>query len=125
MSEHEQIRDILLDHPGRRNMITAPAIAEMIGIDPGPSGVVARERITETIITYRLPVATSNKGYYLLEDPDDLKRYQRSLDGRANKITMRKLYVTQYFSEFYNTEELELTREAFEEEDNEDLVNNE
>ena len=124
MSEHEKIREILLKHQGKKNMITAPVIAESIGIEPGPSGVDIRELITETIITYHLPIASSSRGYYLLEDPEDLKRYQKSLDGRSNKITMRKLLVTQYFSEFYNREELELTREAFEEEDIEDMENN-
>ena len=123
MSEHEKIREILLNHRGKINMITAPAIAESIGIEPGPSGVDIRELITETIITYHLPVASSSRGYYLLEDPEDLKRYQKSLDGRTNKITMRKLLVTQYFNELYNIEELELTREAFVEEDLEDVEN--
>ena len=36
----EQIKDILLGHVGKNNMIKAEAIAEMIGIDPGPSGVI-------------------------------------------------------------------------------------
>ena len=89
MSAREQIRELLLNHPGKINMITAPAIAENIGIEPGPSGVEIRELITETIITYHLPVASSSRGYYLLEDSDDLKRYQKSLDGRTNKITMK------------------------------------
>jgi len=116
----EQIRYILLDHVGKNNMITADAIAEMIGIDPGPSGVRIRELITDTIVSHHLPVASSNRGYYLLENSEDLKRYQRSLDGRANKITSRKILVTQFFSEFYNQEELELGREVFEDIDEED-----
>ena len=116
----EQIRYILLDHVGKNNMITADAIAEMIGIDPGPSGVIIRGLITDTIMSYRLPVASSNRGYYLLENSEDLKRYQMSLDGRANKITSRKILVTQFFSEFYNQEELELGREVFDDIDEED-----
>ena len=52
MSKHEKIKEILLNHKGKNNMITAPAIAEQIGIDPGPSGVDIRNLITETIITY-------------------------------------------------------------------------
>ena len=115
----EQIKGILLDHVGKENMIKAETIAEIIGIEPGPSGVRIRELITDTIISNRLPVASSNRGYYLLEDSEDLKRYQRSLDGRANKITSRKILVTQYFSEFYNQEELELGREVFEDIDEE------
>ena len=117
----EQIKDILLGHVGKNNMIKAEAIAEMIGIDPGPSGVRIRGLITDTIVSQHLPVASSNRGFYLLENSVDLKRYQRSLDGRANKITSRKILVTQYFSEFYNQEELELGREIFEDNDEEDI----
>ena len=116
----EQIKGILLDHVGKVNMIKAEAIAEIIGIPPGPSGIRIRELITETIVSSHLPVASSNRGYYLLENSEDLKRYQRSLDGRANKITSRKILVTQFFSEFYNQEELELGREVFEDIDEED-----
>lgn len=121
MSEHERIKELLLNHRGKRNMITAQTIADTIDVEAGPSGVGIRDLITETIITNHLPVASSSRGYYLLEDPEDLKRYQRSLEGRVNKITMRKILVTQYFNEYYNREELELTREAFEEEDLEDI----
>ena len=120
MSIHEKIKEILLNHNGKTNMIPAPAIAEQIGIPAGPSGVDIRGLITETIITYHLPIASSNRGFYLLEDSEDLKRYQKSLDGRSNKITMRRLLVTQYFSEFYDREELELTREVFDDEDNDE-----
>ncbi len=124
MPEYKKIRDILKKYKGKRNMITASVIAEMIGMEPGPSGVDIREAITETIIKFHLPVASSNRGYYFLEEPEDLKRYQRSLDGRVNKITLRKILVTQYFNEFYNREIPELTREAFEEEDFEEMENN-
>jgi len=119
----EQIRDILLRHRGKKNAITAEAIAEEIKIEPGPSGVTIRDLITETIVTYRLPVASTNRGYYFLEDEDDLKRYQKSLDGRANKITTRRVLITQYFYEYYNLEDLELTKEIFEDKDIESELN--
>ena len=118
----EQIEAILRDHVGKKNMIKAEAIAEMIGLDPGPSGVIIRGLITETIVSFHLPVASSNRGYYLLENSEDLKRYQRSLDGRVHKITSRRILVTQYFSEFYNQEEFELGREIFEDIDEEEDI---
>ena len=114
MSIHEQIRDILLNHKSKKNAITAETIAEQIGIDPGPSGVNIRDKITETIINYRLPVASTNRGYYFLEDEDDLKRYEKSLEGRSNKILYRKFKVMEYFYEYYNKEILEFTKEIFE-----------
>ena len=117
MPIHGTIREILLNHREKRSMITAPAIVITIGIKSESFGVDIRELITETIIMYHLPVASSSWGYYLLEDPKNLKQSQRSLDRRANKITMRKWFVAQYFNEFYNREQLEQVQDALYPED--------
>lgn len=121
MSVHERIRDILINHIGKENTITAPEIAELINIESGPSGVNIRDKILEAIILCHLPIATTSKGYYLLPDSeDDLKRYQTSLDGRSHKILYRKFLVTQYFYEYYNREILEFTKEIFEDQTDDD-----
>ena len=88
MSNHEKIKEILLNHKGKINMITAPAIAEQIGIDPGPSGVDIRNLITETIITYHLPIASSNRGYYLLEGSDGISYIGQVLRSRLRSRRM-------------------------------------
>ena len=53
---HGTIRDILLNHKGKRSMITTPAIVITIGIKSESFGVDIRELITETIIIYHLLV---------------------------------------------------------------------
>jgi len=47
MSEHEQIKDILLEHRGKQNQIPAPEIADRIGVEPGASGRNIRKLIFE------------------------------------------------------------------------------
>lgn len=110
---HEQIKKILEAHVGKENMITAPEIADLIGITPGPSGVNIRDLILETIKKYKLPVVSSNRGYYLLKenDEEDLKRYLASLQRRALKMLERGILVTMAFQDYYNKGELELGNE--------------
>lgn len=125
MSIHEKIRDILLEHKGRENAVASVDIANKIGTDAGASKVKIRKEITQTIIKYKLPIASTGKGYYMLEDNEkDLKRYQKSLDNRAMKIVSRKYIVTDNFNTYYGKGELEFGGDIFfediDEEDEED-----
>lgn len=119
---YEKIRDILLNHIGKENMIPAPEIAEQIGVIPGPSGVNIREMIFKAIKRYKLPVAAGNRGYFLLRENDEgeLKRYTRSLHGRSIKNFERAALIKMFFEEYYNKEELELVNEMIDAEFDED-----
>ena len=97
----EQIKDILLEHKGKDNPITSNEIAEKINIERGKSSIRIRELITKTMIKYRLPLASVSKGYYVLNDADDLNRYMISLDGRINEIEGRKARVKVYFEDYF------------------------
>ncbi|TET57075.1 MAG: hypothetical protein E3J52_10885 [Promethearchaeota archaeon] len=131
MSEHERIRDIIMQHIGKNNAISSREIANRIGIDAGSSKVIIRKKIKETMIKYELPIAATNKGYYLMEnDLEDLKRYRKSLAKRALDNVERGILVRRFFSKYHNREELELVGEIIEveeedeEEDFEDVENN-
>ena len=121
MSNHEKIKDILMQHIGKDNAIPSREIANQIGIDAGPSKVIIRKKIKESMIKYELPIATTSKGYYLMENnPEDLKRYQKSLTKRALDDVERGVLVGRFFSKYYNREELELVEEIIDEELEED-----
>ena len=113
MSILENIRDILLQHGGQSNVISARDIANQIGINAGVSMVNIRKLIKDAIIRFELPIASNNRGYYLLENNlEDLRRYQRSLKRRAYEIIERNFIVTRNFMRFYNREQPELTGES-------------
>ena len=70
------------------------------------------------MIKYKIPIATTSKGYYLMEnDESDLRRYQKSLNKRALENMERYILVAKFFSKYYNREELELVGEIIVEED--------
>jgi len=110
----EQIRDILLEHKGKRNAIKSKEIAQQINIDRGPSNVKIRKLITETLKSFKLPIAGNpGLGYYLIETSEELRGYLNSLDSRIKNITDRKTKVALFYSKYYPEEELELTGEIF------------
>lgn len=112
MSEHKQIKDILLDHKGKKNGIKSPKLAELIGIDPGPSNVTIRKLILETMKKYQLPIAGNPAlGYYIIENKKELNESLKSLDSRIHEITNRKALIFHLYHKFYNLEALELTKE--------------
>lgn len=113
MSE-EQVRDILLDHKGKRNAIKSKEIAKQINIDRGPSNVTIRKLITKTLKRFNLPIAGNpGLGYYLIETSEELRGYLKSLDSRIKSITDRKAKVALFYSKYYPDEDLELTGEIF------------
>lgn len=117
MSLHEQIKDILSQHIGKQNQIPAPEIADMIGVEPGGSGRNIRKLIFETIKMYNLPFGGSNRGYYLIENTNELTDYIQSLYSRNHNNMERARIITAAFYRYYNDEELGSTGEIIDEED--------
>jgi hypothetical protein len=122
MSFHEQIRDILLQHIGKQNQISATVIAEMIGVEPGGSGRNIRKLIFETIKKYNLPFGGSNRGYFLIEGKEELTEYINSLYSRNHYNMERARIITAAFYRYYNNEELDLTGEIIDEDDDDEEV---
>ena len=55
-----------MNHKGKKNAITSREIAKQVGEKWGVSGGSIRQKITETIKKYQLPVAShTTKGYFL------------------------------------------------------------
>ncbi|MFX1295809.1 MAG: hypothetical protein ACFFD2_13275 [Promethearchaeota archaeon] len=118
MTEHEQIRQILLQHRGKENALKSPEIAELIGIDPGPSNVNIRTKITETLRMYSLPIAGNPSiGYFLIQNREELLETLDSLQSRMNKINERMLYINAAYYRFYEDQDLILTDEYIDPED--------
>ncbi|MFX1568999.1 MAG: hypothetical protein ACFFCV_11610 [Promethearchaeota archaeon] len=124
MSQHEQIKEILLNHSGKQNAIKSPEIASQIGIDPGPSNVIIRTLITQTLKKYHLPISGNPAlGYYLIETKQELRETLKSLDSRIQEITDRKAYIAASYFRLHEDEELELTGEIIDNSDYEEEGN--
>ncbi len=97
-----KIRDILVNHVGEKNAITARNISIAVGIEDGDTFIRTRDLIEKAIRVFRLPVAaTTNSGYFFLSTEDELYKYRRSLDGRKVEIEDRKQIVSRNFAKHY------------------------
>ncbi|TMI15116.1 hypothetical protein E6H33_06910 [Candidatus Bathyarchaeota archaeon] len=88
LSDEERVkktRDILVSHKGKKNVISAPDIAKIIGIDEGDTHVQTRRIVLKAMRKYGIPVASTNTkppGYFLITNRDELDEYRASLQNR-------------------------------------------
>ena len=97
MTKFEQLRDILLSHYGKRNPITSAKIAEKIGINEDDTHSQTRALILECAQKFKLPLAASNQGYYLISNQQEYDEYMNNLDSRSAGIEQRKKIITKNF----------------------------
>ncbi len=97
----DKIREILETHRGKGNQISAGDIGQQIGIRKDTTHVKVNCLIRQVIEKFKLPVAGSNRGYYLIKDRPELGEYLRNIDGRIAKLQKRKHLVEKAFETYY------------------------
>ena len=100
-SRLQMIKEILENHQGKNNQISAGEIGRQIGIDEDATHVQTRGLILETIEQLKLPVAGGNRGYYLISNREELDEYLNGIDGRIQEMTKRKNLVQNAFESYY------------------------
>ena len=95
----EHIIDILALHEGKRNPITSAEIAKELHIIEDDTHAQTRALILECAKQYNLPLAASNKGYYLITDQEEYNEYMNKLDSRREGIEARKRIITKNVKE--------------------------
>ncbi len=95
--EVEAVRSILRDHVGKDNAITSSEIAEKFDLDTHDSTPNTRAIIRHLVTKEGMPIAASGKGYYVIEDEEELEEYGQTLTNRADKIIERRQAVTEAF----------------------------
>lgn len=93
----KKIRDILLLHEGKRNPITSAKIASKIGIIEDDTHAKTRALIRECVEKYELPLAASNRGYYLISNQQEYDEYINNLNLRRAGIEERKRIITKNY----------------------------
>ena len=92
-----QIKDILLQHYGKRNPITSLEIANIIGIVEDDTHAQTRALILNCAKNYDLPLAAHNRGYYLISNQQEYDEYMANLDSRSAGIEERKRIITKNY----------------------------
>lgn len=84
------VAEILVDHRGEDNPITSREIADETGLDSLDSTPCTRGVLRRLECEHDLPIASSNKGYYLIEEHGEARDYLQNLESRKQGIEQRK-----------------------------------
>lgn len=97
MNKLENLRDILEQHCGRRSAISSAKLAYLLGIQEDDTHSGTRELIFECAEKYQLPVAATNRGYYLLQTDEEYYDYIQTLEDRMAGIRRRAQVITENY----------------------------
>ena len=83
----EKIKDILLEHCGKKNAITSKQISKSMGFPMEDTQAVSRKEIWKTAEEYGLPVIScGNKGFCIAETDEEMKEFNENRDKRVAGI---------------------------------------
>lgn len=94
---YDQIKDILLQHPGKRNAISSKAISRKMGLPMEDTQAVTRKVIWETAEMFNLPLVSCSKGFYIAETEDDIAEYCDNIQKRINGMQENRIMVVENF----------------------------
>ena len=90
----EKIKDILLEHCGKKNAITSKQISKSMGFPMEDTQAVSRKEIWKTAEEYGLPVIScGNKGFCIDETDEEMKE----AESAAKKLGLTFVESRRYF----------------------------
>lgn len=88
-----EVQQILEEHRGKDNAIVSADLIDAIEIDDAEGNPRIREIIRELITEDQIPIASYNRGYFIIETEDELNEYLEHLDARIRGHVMRRVLV--------------------------------
>lgn len=83
---YEKIRDILLQHKGKANAITAKKISNKMGFSMEDTQSVCRRAIRETVKIYEIPLVSCNKGFFIANTDEEIEEYNSNIQSRIDEM---------------------------------------
>lgn len=85
----EAIRQIILKHKGKANVLPANEIGKQLDIPENDTVPTTRHLILKLILDEGMPIAATRKGYFLIETEKELAEYMEYLQQRIDQTTTR------------------------------------
>ena len=95
-----EIKEILLDHKGKQNPISAGKIGKALNIPENDTVATTRSLITKLIKRTHLPIGSSENGYYIMQTEEELNDVMQDLNGRILGIYERINKLISNFNEY-------------------------
>ena len=95
----EEIKQILENHIGRGNEISAQVFENKFGNPIDKTHRKSRELIEKCADKYHIPIASNDLGYYIISNEEELAEYKENLQSRINGIRQREAKMEKFFKE--------------------------
>ena len=96
----EKIKDILMDHKGKKNAISSKRISEAMGFPMEDTQAVSRQAIWSTAEEYDLPLVSCNRGYFIAETDDEIEEYNKNIQKRIDGMEKTRKMANQNYKEW-------------------------
>ena len=96
----EKIKNILMEHKGRKNAIASKRISEAMGFPMEDTQSVSRQAIWDTAEEYGLPLISCNRGYFIAETDDEIDAYNKNIQKRIKGMEKTRKMANQNYKEW-------------------------
>lgn len=96
----KKIKDILMDHRGKKNAIASKRISEAMGFPMEDTQAVSRQAIWSTAEEYGLPLVSCNRGYFIAETDDEIEEYNKNIQKRIDGMEKTRKMANQNYKEW-------------------------
>lgn len=103
MNMYEEVRDILMNHRGANNPITAKEISSIMGFGMEDTQHECRQIIRRTMDMFSLPVISCARGYYIANSKEEIESYCKNIMGRIKGMRKRLDSAVKFYNELNGT----------------------
>lgn len=90
MNELELVRQLLEQHRGKGNEISAGDIERLLGYPRDDTHVKGRKLVKQCAKQFGMPISGDASGYFLMTNESELNEYKANLQSRKKKIDERE-----------------------------------
>lgn len=98
----ERIKNILMEHRGRKNAIAAKRISEAMGFPMEDTQSVSRQAIWDTAAEFGLPLISCNKGYFIAQTDKEMEDYNANYEKRISGMRRTQRMANENYERWKN-----------------------
>ena len=100
MYKLEMFKNILQEHYGKGNSISAGEIEQLLGYPTEDTHSKGRRLVERCTKKYGMPVSGDVSGYFIITNENELNEYKLNLQSRVKKINAREQMIEKNFREW-------------------------
>lgn len=98
----ERVKNILIEHRGRKNAIAAKRISEAMGFPMEDTQSVSRQAIWDTAEEFGLPLISCNKGYFIAQTDKEMEDYNANYEKRISGMRRTQKMANENYERWKN-----------------------